>query len=58
LKFPQGNLAELVLEMAVMDKISLFGKGLGAIRAKIGPTSDADKTTTTLLINCCYQNLL
>jgi hypothetical protein len=42
LKFPQGNLAELVLEMAVMDKISLFGKGLGAIRAKIGPTSDVD----------------
>jgi hypothetical protein len=26
LKFPQGNLAEPVLEMAVMDKISLFGK--------------------------------
>jgi hypothetical protein len=29
-----------------------FCKGLGAIRAKIDPTSDVDKTTTTtLLIN-------
>jgi hypothetical protein len=34
-----------------------YCKGLGAIRAKIDPTSDVDKTTT-LLINCCYHNLL
>ena len=36
-----------MLELSILDNLSvpcyIIGKGLGAIRAKIGPTSDVDK---------------